>query len=196
MKLAATVGSVVRWLMLACALGAVAACSDSDKDKHKKVVDQVTLNVATAAVGPGGSVTFVATVVGGNKADPTVTWSVDAGTCGAQAGSVAASGTYTAASPKDDCQVTVRATSVGDTTKSAVATVSVDAPVAVTLNFNNVTLVPGAVQAFVATVTGEGSGSSAVTWSLDAGTCGSDATRDRTSEPSASPTRCAQRDSL
>jgi len=176
MKSSTRIGSLARYLVMACALSAVAGCdwfdSDSDGNKKNEVTD-VTLNVGTAAVVPGGSVTFVATVVGGNKVDPTVTWSVDPGTCGAQAGSITSSGTYTAGNPLDDCQVTVRATSVGDPSQSVSATVSVDAPVAVTLNFSNATLLPGASQAFVATVTGEGSASSAVTWSLDAGSCGS-----------------------
>lgn len=79
----------------------------------------IAVNPITATVSSGGSQQFTASVT--NCADQSVTWS-------ATAGSVSASGLFTAPVVSSDTTVTVKATSVGDATKSASATVTVKAP--------------------------------------------------------------------
>ena len=81
----------------------------------------VTIAPAIATVAAGGTLTFTATVT--NATNTAVTWSVqEASGCG----SVSAAGVYTAPSVAATCHVVSR--SVADTTKAAVATVTVTPP--------------------------------------------------------------------
>jgi hypothetical protein len=76
----------------------------------------VTISPATATVSSGGTQQFGAAV--SNTSNTAVTWTASAGT-------VSSSGLFTAPTVKANTTVTVTATSVADTTKSASATVSV-----------------------------------------------------------------------
>ena len=84
----------------------------------------LTISPQTAAIGTGQSTQFTATVSRG-----TVTWTASAGT-------IDSTGNYTAPSATQSMTVTVTATSMQDSTKSASATVNVVAPgqVAATAN--------------------------------------------------------------
>ena len=85
----------------------------------------VAVNPETAAIATGQTTQFTATTN-----DPTgVTWS-------ATAGAIDASGNFTAPSGAQSSTVTVTATSVKDTTKSAAATVNVVAPGVITSTAN------------------------------------------------------------
>lgn len=83
----------------------------------------ISADVAGATVAAGASQAFTATVLG--SLDPSVTWSVEAGTCGAEKGSVTSAGVFTAGSPTADCEVTVVATSASDPTQSVRIVVAV-----------------------------------------------------------------------
>ena len=113
---------------------------------------------------PSGSADFTATVT--NATNPAVTWKIDEGD--GVGGSVSALGHYVA--PATQGVYHVRATSVEDTTKSAVATVTV-APVTVTVAPASTTLATGASTTFTATVTS--TDNTAVTWKVDELTGGS-----------------------
>lgn len=104
---------------------------------------------------------FTATVA--NAANTAVTWSVSSG-----AGTISSSGLYTAPSAISTQQtVTVRATSVADTSRSATATVTLYPPVAVTVTPATSTLSPSQTQQFSAAVAN--AANTAVTWSVSPG---------------------------
>jgi alpha-tubulin suppressor-like RCC1 family protein len=84
-------------------------------------VVSVSITPAVATVAPGGTQPFTATV--GGTSNTQVNWSVEEGTTG---GGVSTSGLYTA--PGTSGTYHVVATSQADTTKSAVATVTVAVP--------------------------------------------------------------------
>ncbi len=86
----------------------------------------VAISPTTAAIGTGQTVQFTPTVTGSSG----VTWSATAGT-------VDASGNYTAPSGSQSMKVTVTATSMKDHTKSASATVNVVAPGQVAASANS-----------------------------------------------------------
>jgi RHS repeat-associated protein len=99
---------------------------------------------------------FTATVA--NTANTAVTWS-------ATAGSINASGLYTAPSSIATQQsVTVTATSQADNTKTATATVTLMPPITVSVAPATVSLTAGQTQQFTATVTN--AANTAVTWSI------------------------------
>jgi hypothetical protein len=88
----------------------------------------VTVSPATGTVVSGGLQQFTATVT--NTSNPAVTWSASAGT-------INASGLFTAPVVAVDQNAVITATSVADNTKSATATFTVKAPIqhAVSLNW-------------------------------------------------------------
>jgi uncharacterized protein YjdB len=86
----------------------------------------VTLDPTSASVAKGGSQTFTATVTGENGPDQSVTWEVTGGS-----GTTAiVGGTLTIDAAESATELTVKATSVGDTSKYAEATVTVTAATA------------------------------------------------------------------
>ena len=94
----------------------------------------VTVSPATTSVAKGGSKQFTATVYGTKleEADKAVNWTV---TGSAKAGTViAADGTLTIADDETATNLTVKATSAIDNTKSGMATVTVTAMVAQTID--------------------------------------------------------------
>lgn len=97
----------------------------------------VTINPTTASLSTGGTQAFTATVTG--SSNTAVTWSVQEGASG---GTISAAGLYTA--PATASIYHVVATSVADTSKSAVATVTVTAvvPTATSLVYTSPTTGP------------------------------------------------------
>ncbi|MBI1749141.1 MAG: DUF4091 domain-containing protein [Acidobacteria bacterium] len=132
-------------------------------------VISVSVNPGTASVSASGSVQFNATVSG--TANQSVTWTVTgAGCAGAACGAISAAGFYTApAIAPFPASVTVTATSVADNTKSAIASVTIVAIIAVAVSPNSATVLTGATQQFTATVTG--SANTIVTWSVSGSGC-------------------------
>jgi hypothetical protein len=129
----------------------------------------ITVSPGSAQVVTGKTQQFTATVDG--TSDTSVTWKLSGTGCsGATCGAISASGLYTApgAVPSPP-QVTVTATSVADTTKSASATVTVLLPVIVSISPTTAKVVAGKTQQFTATVTN--TTNTAVTWSLHGAGC-------------------------
>ncbi len=155
----------------------VAATSVADTSKSAVATVTVTptpviavsISPSTASIATGGTVSFVATVTGTTAGQSTaVTWSVQEGAGG---GTVSA-GLYTA--PATAGTYHVVATSVANTSKSAVAAVTVALPViAVSISPQIAETAPAGALSFTATVTGAVSGqSTAVTWSIQEGAGG------------------------
>jgi hypothetical protein len=80
---------------------------------------KVTVSPSSATVPSGGTQQFSATVT--NTSNTSVTWS-------ASGGSISSSGLFTAPTVTGDTAVTIKAVSVADTSKSATAAVTVNAP--------------------------------------------------------------------
>jgi len=144
----------------------VTATSAADTSKSASATVTVAAPVAvsisptSASLFTGGTQQFTATVTG--TTNNAVTWSATGGT-------VSASGLYTA--PDMAGTYTVTATSAADTTKSGSATVTVAAPVAVSISPTSVSLYTGGIQQFTAAVTG--TTNTAVTWTASGGTVSS-----------------------
>lgn len=118
----------------------------------------VSLTPPAASVVVNGTQQFTATVTG--TSNTAVTWS-------ATGGSISAGGLLTA--PSSTGTLTVRATSVADTTKSASATVTVTATpvVLVAITPTSASISTNQTKQFTASVTG--TGNTAVTWSATGG---------------------------
>jgi N-acetylneuraminic acid mutarotase len=124
----------------------------------------VTLSPETATVHVNKSLQFTATVQ--NSSNRAVVWSLSGDGCsGAACGTVSNTGLYTApASPPEPPFVTVKATSVADSTKSATATVTLFGPVVVTVRPADVLVTVGRSRWFGAQV--DNAIDSRVTWTL------------------------------
>ncbi len=122
----------------------------------------VSISPTSASLAAGESRSFSASVSGAQ--DSSVTWSTTCGSISGTGNTV----TYTAPATASTCAVTAR--SVADTSKSAVATVTVTpaAVVSVSVQPGSATLPVNGTQSFTATVTG--ATNTNVTWSA---TCGS-----------------------
>jgi len=122
----------------------------------------VVISPRTTSVLTGGTVNFTATLTGLTGG---VTYAVqEASGCG----SVTSAGVYTAPAAAATCHVV--ATSTADTTRKDTATVTVTAPVVVTLNASTGAVDACRTLAFTATVTG--TSNTAVTWSVAEGSAG------------------------
>jgi len=133
----------------------------------------VTVAPTSSIVQVGGTQPFSATVTG--SANAAVTWSVNGTTGGSTAtGTIDLSGVYAApAAVPSPNTVTIRATSVASTSSYAQATVTVVAPVTVSVSPVSATIALGGTQPFTATVAGNAN--TAVTWSVNGTTGGSSA---------------------
>ena len=123
----------------------------------------VSVNPTSPSIQAGSTQQFSATVTG--TTNTAVTWSASAGT-------ISSGGLYRA--PASAGTYSIIATSVADTTKSGIATVTVTAAppvVSVAINPNSSSIQTGATQQFTATV--NGSTNTAVTWSATGGTVSS-----------------------
>jgi hypothetical protein len=146
----------------------VVATSVADTSKKASATVTVIPNIAvsisppTATTTAGGTVAFTATVTGTTAGQSTsVTWSVQE----SGGGTVNSAGRYTA--PGAPGTFHVVATSAADPSKSAIATVTVIPPIAVSISPPTTSTTTGGTVAFTATVTGTTSGqSTAVTWSV------------------------------
>jgi len=129
----------------------------------------VTISPATAQVVNSGHRQFSATVTG--TTDTNVNWSVEGSGCsGSACGTISSGGLYIApgtipAPP----QVTVRATSQADATKSASAIVTIIAPVVVSISPSSAVVAVNGQQQFRAGVVG--STTASVDWSISGAAC-------------------------
>ena len=150
----------------------------------------VSISPTTVAVVAGKTQQFTGTVI--NTTNTAVTWSVSGNGCsGSVCGTVSSGGLYTApGAVPNPAQVRVTATSLADPSKSASATVTVLAPVAVTISPVAAEVVVGNTQQFAASVTG--TSNTAVTWALrgtgcSGATCGSISSSGLYTAPAAVP---------
>ncbi len=126
-------------------------------------VVQVTVSPPTATVTAGTQRQFTAFVSG--TTNTAVTWRVNNIVGGnTTVGTITAAGLYQAPALTTPTSVTVSATSVADTTRSATANVTVQPVIVVTVSPTAVTLNVGQPQQFTAQVSG--SSNTAVTWSV------------------------------
>ena len=129
----------------------------------------VSISPTSTLVATGATQQFVATVTG--NSNTAVTWSVAGGGCsGAACGKISTGGLYTAPSAvPNPALVSVRATSVVDSTKSATAAITIVPPVGVTISPTTATVTAGGRQQFLASVSGTTNNS--VTWSVSGNGC-------------------------
>ena len=151
--------------VLAIASLALFACEPASVAPAGQEGVTVSVEPSAAAVTPGGTASFTATVA--NTAIQSVTWSVQEGTAG---GTVTSSGLYTAPTTAGAWHVV--ATSVADPSASGMATVTVTAPAAIAVSVAPSTAVvaPGGNVSFTATVAN--SANQSVTWSVQEGIAG------------------------
>ena len=129
-------------------------------------VTGVTLDPPSPTVAKGGTQQFTASVTGTNNPAQTVTWDVTGGV----SGTGIFNGLLTVSANETATTLTVKATSIVDTTKFGTATVTVVVPPTVT----SVTVTPasanvaaGAFIQFAASVTGTNNPAQTVTWSVN-----------------------------
>jgi hypothetical protein len=130
----------------------------------------VMVSPANAQVGVGAQQQFTAAVTG--TSNTAVVWSVSGLTCaGADCGTITSGGLYTAPLiVPNPSSVTVKATSVADSTKTSSAMVTITQQIAVSISPNPAQVAVGAVQKFTAQVTG--TTITGVTWSVAGAGCG------------------------
>ncbi len=151
------------------ALGTYHVIATSQADSSKTATATVTvpppsvsISPKTVTMGPGGTLTFTATVIG--LLNQTVTWTVQEGAAG---GAITTGGVYTA--PRATGTFHVMVTSVADPTKSDTAIVTI-LPISVSISPLTDTLGPGSTRSFTAFVSN--STDQAVTWTIEEGTAG------------------------
>jgi hypothetical protein len=137
----------------------------------------VNVSPGTSALSGGATQAFTATVTN-DSSNAGVTWSIGSG-AGTLTGATASGVTYGAPASIDaDSTVTITATSVSDTSKSASASITLNAPpptiTGVTAACALTSVQVGQTSQCTATVTGTGSFSSVVNWSV-AGVAGGNA---------------------
>ena len=148
-------------------------------------VTGITVTPKNATVKQGKTQKFTADVKGTGDFDKTVKWSVIGGKEGT---SIAADGTLTVGKNETAKILTVKATTKGDKTKSAEATVTVkeNAPVVeptvtgITVTPKNATVKQGKTQKFTADVKGTGNFDKTVKWSVIGGKEGTSIAADGT----------------
>jgi RHS repeat-associated protein len=160
----ATGGALNGSIYMGTSSGTYTVTATSVADPTKSATASVTVasvSVATPVAVPsygqcfvGGTVSFSALVSG--AANPGVSWTVNGG------GSINAAGVFTGSSQGS---WTVTATSLQDSTKTASATVQV-VPLTVRILQGNTTVKSGQNQVFTASVTGPGTPSQTVAWSV------------------------------
>jgi hypothetical protein len=125
----------------------------------------VVISPKTVTLASGGTQAFTATVT--NLSSSAATWKLqESSGCG----SVTSAGVYTAPAGPATCHVV--ATSVADPTRSDVATVTVSAPVVVTVAVSPATITMDACTSTTFKATVSGSSDQAVTWSVAEGSAG------------------------
>lgn len=155
----------------------VSVTATSVEDPSRSATSQVTVVVplavtvtpAAVEVLVGGHQQFKATVTG--TSNTAVTWTVSGSGCsGAACGTISASGLFTApgVSPKPS-QVTVKATSVADPSKSGSALVNISGPVSLSISPTSALVIVGGSQQFTAAV--GGTSNTGVSWSVSGAGC-------------------------
>jgi hypothetical protein len=131
---------------------------------------QISMSPTTAQLAPGQHTQFTATVTG--TTNKNVSWSMSSANCaGSACGSLTQAGLYTAPSSiSGTLQITVKATSQADGTKTATAAVTVATPVIITVKPNSAQVVINGQQQFAATATGAGTALN-YNWSLSGSAC-------------------------
>lgn len=144
------------------------SCS-ADREPTPPPTVSVTLTPSTANVHINRSIQFAAAVH--NSTNSAVTWSITgAGCSGATCGIISSAGLYTApGNVPNPASVTVKATSVADTSKSASATITVLAAVVVTVTPVDSIVAVGSTKQFTATV--QNAIDSSVTWTISGSGC-------------------------
>jgi hypothetical protein len=149
----------------------LAGCNSGSTPTPTPPSVSVSLSPTTASLIGGGTQAFAVTVAN-DSSNSGVTWSIGSG-AGALSASTATSVTYTAPSAVSaTTTVTLTATSNTDKTKSTSATITLNPPstppaiTSVAASCNPTSVQTGATTQCTATVTGTGSFSSAVTWSV------------------------------
>ena len=129
----------------------------------------VIISPTTTQVVSRGHQQFTATVTG--TTDTSVDWSVAGSGCsGSACGTISSGGLYTAPGTiPSPAQVTVKATSQADGTKSALAIVTIIPPVLVTISPTSAVVAVNSQQQFRATVAG--STNTSVDWSISGAAC-------------------------
>ena len=153
-------------VVVVCAL-LLSGCGGGSSSSKSSAIT-VSISPVGATLNQGQTVQFTATVSGSNNT--AVTWDVN-GTAGgtASTGTISSSGLYTAPATLTTASVvTITAVSSADTTKTGVATVTLNPPPApfvpgLVVNPNSVTLPGGAQQTFNATANGA---SVSATWTV------------------------------
>ena len=127
----------------------------------------VTVQPATASIPLGQTQQFTATVTGASSS--AVNWSVNGAVGGNSiAGTISSSGLYTAPqSLPSPSSVTVTATSQAALSASGSASVQLQSGIVVSVAPNSANVAPGTSANFSATVTGAGTSSVAVSWSVN-----------------------------
>ena len=152
----------------------VRATSTYDRNKNAiatvfmfdPVVNAVIVTPNLVDVGIGWSHDFVATVTGSNNPPQTVTWSITGNNSSYT--TINSNGRLSVLSGESSTEITVIATSTVDTTKSGSATANIVVPTvsSVVVSPNNVSVLQGTSQQFLATVNGQYSPPQWVTWSI------------------------------
>lgn len=129
----------------------------------------VSISPASATVVTGKQQKFTATV--NNSTNSSVTWSLSGTGCsGSTCGTISTAGLYTApSSVPNPAQVTVKAVSVADPTKSATATVTIVPPIGIGISPTTAQLLTAGTQQFSASVTN--TTNTAVTWTVAGSGC-------------------------
>ncbi len=152
---------------------ATAADDDTKSDTATVTVTQpatitgVTVDPATATVEAGKTQEFTAKVEGTGDVSQDVTWSVEGKN--STSTTISATGLLTVAADETAATLTVTATAVGNSGKSATAKVTVTPPATitgVTVDPATATVEAGKTQQFTATVTGTGDYNEKVTWTV------------------------------
>lgn len=135
----------------------------------------VTVSPQNASVSLGQSVQFTATVIG--ITSDTVNWSVNGIAGGSSTvGTISGTGLYTAPQTMpSQSTITVTATTQSPPQASGSATVQIQSGITVSIAPNSANVSPGIAESFSATVSGVGSASSTVSWSVN-GVSGGNAT--------------------
>lgn len=155
--------------MSICLALTICGCGFTTGSSNGPPPGSVTVSVSpqTASVSLGQTVQFTATVTGTSANE--LNWSVNKIAGGnASIGTISAAGLYTApqAMPPTS-SMTVTATTQSPPLASGSATVQIQSGIAVSIMPNSATLDPGGTANFTATVSGAGTGSSAVSWSVN-----------------------------
>ncbi|MDR1788746.1 MAG: hypothetical protein LBR16_09925 [Treponema sp.] len=140
----------------------LAGCANptGDGGDPDPTVSVVTVTADAAFVTKGGTLQFHAAVAGEHSPSQTVVWSIE--TTGVASGTtISATGLLTVASGEDKTNLTIKAVSQQDTSKSGTRTVSVVAPN--TAAINSVTITGTAAVGETLTATAKDSGSAIVT---------------------------------